>query len=160
MSNQITLRVSVLILLLILVPSALAQKSSPSPDPQNKPRRVTPEPANAFKQWIDDVDAILTPQERSAWKKLVIEDNLLNSAVQISYFKQSDDRVIVAFTVQTDNKDLVFSDVGGIQTARLNIYGRITAVADRRVGFFEDAATTTATTTELVEAKERKSAYL
>src|SRR5439155_1934712 len=47
----------------------------------------------------------------------VIEDNPLNSAVQISYFKQSDDRVIVAFTVQTDNRDLVFRDIGGIQTA-------------------------------------------
>jgi GWxTD domain-containing protein len=91
--------------------------------------------------------------------KPVVEDNFLTSAVQISYFKQSDDRVIVAFTVQTDNRDLVFRDVGGIQTARLNIYGRITTVADRRVGFFEDAVTTTATTTELVDAKERRSAY-
>src|SRR6266550_342654 len=89
----------------------------------------------------------------------VIEDNLLNTAVQISYFKQSNDRVIVAFTVQTDNRDLVFRDVGGIQTARLNISGRITTVAERRAGFFEDSVTTTATTTELVEAKERKSAY-
>jgi GWxTD domain-containing protein len=89
----------------------------------------------------------------------VIDTDLLNSAVQINYFKQSDDRVIVAFTVQTDNKDLVFRDIGGIQTARLNISGRITTVADRRVGFFEDAVTTTATTTELVEAKERRSAY-
>ena len=32
-------------------------------------------------------------------------------------------------------------------------------MAGRRVGFFEDAVTTTATTTELVEARERKSAY-
>ena len=89
----------------------------------------------------------------------VLDTDLLNSAVQISYFKQSDERVIVAFTVQTDNRDLVFRDIGGIQTARLNISGRITTLADRRVGFFEDAVTTTATTTELVEAKERKSAY-
>jgi len=356
MSNQITIRISIPILLVVMVPSALTQKSSSSPDPQNKPRKVRSEPANAFKQWTDDVDPILTPQERNAWKKLqtdeereqfigefwhlrdpdpdteeneyreayyerveyanehfssgvrgvktdrgriylkygkpneieshpsggaytlasyegkgststypferwwyrnlpgrsdveiefvdptgsgeyriarnpfekmallkvpggaptfdgvsqadvvaaangwgnpfsprakdgqfewmdiirlrdeappvnfdrlgvtaadgpVIEDSPLNSAVQISYFKQSDDRVIVAFTVQTDNRDLVFRDIGGIQSARLNISGRITSVAGRRVGFFEDAVTTTATTTELVEAKERKSAY-
>jgi GWxTD domain-containing protein len=89
----------------------------------------------------------------------VVDTDLLNSAVQISCFKQSDDRVIVAFTVQTDNRDLVFRDVGGLQSARLNISGRITSVAGRRVGFFEDSVTTTATTTELVEAKERKSAY-
>jgi len=346
MSNQVTIRISILIVLAVLVPSTLAQKTSPSPDPQSKPRKVRSEPANAFKQWIDDVDPILTPPERNGWKKLqtdeereqfiaeiwrlrdpdpdteeneyreayyerveyanehfssgirgvktdrgriylkygkpdeveshpsggaytlasyegrgststypfelwwyrnlpgrsdveiefvdptgtgeyriarnpfekmamlnvpggvtglegvsqgdlvaaangfgnpfsprakdgefewmdrirlrdeappvnfdrpggtgisspVIEDNFITSAVQISYFKQSDDRVIVAFTVQTDNKDLVFRDVGGIQTARLNIYGRITSVAGRRVGFFEDAVTTTTTTSEL-----------
>jgi hypothetical protein len=89
----------------------------------------------------------------------VIEENPIGSALQISYFKQSDDRVIVAFTVQTENKDLVFRDVGGIQTARLNIAGRITSVAGRRVGYFEDVVTTTATPVELVDAKERKSAY-
>jgi GWxTD domain-containing protein len=89
----------------------------------------------------------------------VLDTDVLNSAVQISYFKQSDDRVIVAFTVQTDNRELVFRDVGGLQSARLNISGRITSVAGRRVGFFEDSVTTTATTTELLEAKGRKSAY-
>ena len=89
----------------------------------------------------------------------VIDDNFLTSATQISFFKQSDDRAIIAFTVQTDNKDLVFKDMGGILTARLNISGRITSVAARRVGFFEDSVSTTATATELVETRDRKSAY-
>jgi GWxTD domain-containing protein len=89
----------------------------------------------------------------------IIDDNLLNSTVQVSFFRQSDDRVIVAFTVQTDNRDLVYRDVGGIQRAVVNIAGRITSVAGRRVGFFEDAVTTTATPAELTEAKERRSAY-
>ncbi len=89
----------------------------------------------------------------------VLEENFLTSAVQISYFKQSADRVIVTFTIQTDNKDLVFRDTGGIQTARLNIAGRITTVAQRRVGFFEDSVTTTALPNELIDARDRKSAY-
>jgi len=89
----------------------------------------------------------------------ILTDNLLNSTVQVSFFRQSNDRVIVAFTVQTDNRDLVFKDVGGVQRAMVNIAGRITSVAGRRVGFFEDAVTTTATLTELTEAKERRSAY-
>jgi GWxTD domain-containing protein len=89
----------------------------------------------------------------------ITEDSFLTTSVQISYFRQSDDRAIVAFTVQTDNKDLVFRDTGGLQTARVNISGRITSVAGRRVGYFEDAVSTTAMTTELVEAKDRKSAY-
>ena len=89
----------------------------------------------------------------------VTDDNFLSSNLQISFFRQSDDRVIVAFTVQADNRDLVFRDVGGLQTARLNIAGRIMNVSGRRVGFFEDAVTTTATSAELIGAKERKSAY-
>jgi hypothetical protein len=91
--------------------------------------------------------------------KPTLEENFLNSSIQISFFRQAEDRVMVAFTVQADNRDLAFRDVGGLQTARLNIAGRITTVAGRRVGFFEDAVTTTATPAELVDAKERRSAY-
>jgi GWxTD domain-containing protein len=89
----------------------------------------------------------------------VVGADVISSNLQVSFFRQSNDRAIVAFTVQTDNRDLVFRDVGGVQTARLNIAGRITSVAGRRVGFFEDVVTTTATTGDLVEAKERRSAY-
>ncbi|HKP36844.1 MAG TPA: GWxTD domain-containing protein [Pyrinomonadaceae bacterium] len=89
----------------------------------------------------------------------IIDDNSLNPNIQVSFFRQSNDRVIVAFTVQTDNRDLVFRDVGGIQTARVNIAGRITSVAGRRVGFFEDVVTTTSTTAELTESRERRAAY-
>jgi GWxTD domain-containing protein len=89
----------------------------------------------------------------------VAEADFLSANLQMSFFQQSDDRVIVAFTVQTDNRDLTFRDVGGLQTARLNIAGRITSVSGRRVGFFEDAVTTTATPSELIDAKDRKSAY-
>jgi GWxTD domain-containing protein len=74
MSTRIIFRIWILLLLAFLVPSALAQKNSPGPDPQNKPRKVKSEPANAFKQWTDDVDPILTPQERIAWKKLQTDE--------------------------------------------------------------------------------------
>jgi hypothetical protein len=66
---------------------------------------------------------------------------------------------LTAFAIQTENKELVFEDSGGLQTARLNILGRLTTVADRRAGSFEDVVTTTATSAELIQAKERKSAY-
>jgi hypothetical protein len=89
----------------------------------------------------------------------IAEGDFLGTNLQVSFFQQSDERVIVAFTLQTDNRYLSFHDVGGIQTARLNIAGRITSVAGRRVGFFEDTVTTTATPSELINAKGRKSAY-
>ena len=89
----------------------------------------------------------------------VIEDNPLNFDVRVDFYRQSDDRVITAITIQTDNRNLVFQDSGGLQTARMNIFGKITSVAGRRAGVFEDPVITTATPEELSEAKDRKSAY-
>lgn len=89
----------------------------------------------------------------------VIEENPLNFEVRADFFRQSDERVITAITIQVENKDLVFQDVGGLQQARINIFGRITSVAGRRAGIFEDPVITTATTQELSDAKDRKSAY-
>ncbi len=89
----------------------------------------------------------------------VIEDNPLNFDIRVDFFRQSDERVITALTIQTDNKDLVFQDSGGLQQARINIFGRITSVAGRRAGIFEDPVITTATPAELSDAKDRKSAY-
>ncbi|MFL6230257.1 MAG: GWxTD domain-containing protein [Pyrinomonadaceae bacterium] len=88
-----------------------------------------------------------------------IEENPLNFDMRVDFFRQSDERVITAFTIQAENKDLAFQDVGGIQTAKMNIFGRITAVNGRRVGIFEDVVTATATAEDLVDTKGRKSAY-
>src|ERR1041385_5935705 len=89
----------------------------------------------------------------------VVEENPLNFDLRVDFFRQSDEKVITAFTIQAENKDLVFQDSGGLQQARMNIFARITSVAGRRVGIFEDPVITTATAEELSEAKDRKSAY-
>jgi GWxTD domain-containing protein len=88
-----------------------------------------------------------------------IEDNPLNFDARVDFYRQSDQRVITAVTIQTENKDLHFEDVGGLQRATMNIFGRVIAVSGKRIGVFEDAVDTTATPEELVEAKERKSVY-
>jgi GWxTD domain-containing protein len=89
----------------------------------------------------------------------VVEENPLNFDLRVDFFRQSDERVITAFTIQAENRDLVFEDSGGLQQARMNIFGRITSVAGRRISIFEDPVITTATPEELSEAKDRKSAY-
>src|SRR5713101_2012030 len=89
----------------------------------------------------------------------IIEDNPLNFDVRVDFFRQSDERVITAFTIQADNQNLVFKDTGGLQQAQLNIFGKITHVSGRRAGVFEDPVITRATQQELTEAKVRKSAY-
>ncbi|MEO7674103.1 MAG: GWxTD domain-containing protein, partial [Pyrinomonadaceae bacterium] len=77
--------------------------------------------------------------------------------LRVDFFRQSDDRVIATFTVQTDNKELSFEKVGGLETAKINIFGRITAVSGKRSGIFEDSVTSNATSAELAEMKDKKS---
>ncbi len=89
----------------------------------------------------------------------VIDNNALSFELNYSFFRQSDDRVITAFTIQTENKDLVFENVGGLETAGMNIFGRITAVSGKRSGIFEDSVTTNASAEELAEQKDKKSIY-
>lgn len=89
----------------------------------------------------------------------VVNDNPLNFETQINYFRQSDNRVVAALVVQTDNDQLSFTDSGGLQTARMNIFGRVITVANRNVGKFEDSVVTTATAEELISARQRKSVY-
>lgn len=89
----------------------------------------------------------------------IADDSAIDFETQINYFRQSDNRVLAVLTVQTGNEQLQFTDSGGVQTAHLNIFGKVTSVANRRVGKFEDSVTTTATIAELSSARMRKSAY-
>ena len=88
-----------------------------------------------------------------------VDDNPLSFTAQVHYFRQTDNRVLAAFTLQTDNHELTFTDSGGLQTARLNILGRVTSIAEKRIGKFEDSVITTATIEEVASARMRKSAY-
>ena len=89
----------------------------------------------------------------------VIDNNPLDFELRVDFFRQSDERVITAFTIQTENKELVFEQVGGLPTAKMNIFGRVMAVSGKRSGIFEDSVTTSATTEELSEARDRRSVY-
>lgn len=90
---------------------------------------------------------------------ILFDKNPLGFDLRVDFFRQSDDRVIAAFTIQTENKELSFQDIGGLPTAKMNIFGRITAVSGKRSGIFEDSVTTSATAGELAETKDRKSIY-
>ena len=90
----------------------------------------------------------------------VLEDkNPIDFDLRVDFFRQSENQVITAFTIQSDNKELTFKDNGGLQVASMNIFGKITAVSGKRAGTFEDAVTATTTPQELADAKDRKSIY-
>jgi GWxTD domain-containing protein len=88
-----------------------------------------------------------------------VDDSTLDFDSQINFFRLSDNRVVAHLTIQADNSQLSFTDSGGLQTARMNIFGWITTVTDRRLGKFEESVSTTATAEELSTTKMRKSAY-
>ncbi|PYS79695.1 MAG: GWxTD domain-containing protein [Acidobacteria bacterium] len=88
-----------------------------------------------------------------------VDTSALNVATKVDFYRASDNTVMTALTIQTDNSDLTFKDVGGIQQARLNIYGKVTNLSGRRITSFEDPVTTDASVEELASAKDRKSAY-
>ncbi|MEJ7623489.1 MAG: GWxTD domain-containing protein [Pyrinomonadaceae bacterium] len=89
----------------------------------------------------------------------ILDKDPLDFDVRVDFFRQSDDRVVTAFTVQATNKELTFEQVGGLEQATMNIFGKITAVSGKRSGIFEDSVTATATASELIDARDRKSVY-
>lgn len=89
----------------------------------------------------------------------LIDNNPLDFGLRVDFFRQSDDRVVTTFTIQTENKELVFEDVGGIQMARMNVFARITSVSNKRTGIFEDSITTDSSPEQINEARQRKSVY-
>jgi len=101
----------------------------------------------------------LQPNRVGAVPRPVADDNVLRFEVNPYYFFQSDGTAIAAFTVQTDNSDLVFQNSGGLQIAKLNIFGQVWSVQERKLGSFEDTVTTTATAEELADTRERQSVY-
>ncbi|MBX3297895.1 MAG: GWxTD domain-containing protein [Acidobacteria bacterium] len=89
----------------------------------------------------------------------VLDSKPLDFDVRVDFFRQSDDRVITTFTVQANNRELQFKEEGGLQTARMNIFGRVTAVTGKRSGIFEDSVVSNATVEELSELRDKKSVY-
>src|SRR4030095_11840943 len=108
---------------------------------------------------LDRVPPVDRPSIGSIIGRPTVDDNPIAFEAQLNYFRQSDNSVLTALTLQVENNELAFKDEGGLQTARLNIYGRITSVADKRIGAFEDPVITHATAEELSSMRSRKSAY-
>jgi GWxTD domain-containing protein len=80
--------------------------------------------------------------------------DVLNAQLYITQMRVTESAVLTSFTVQMENQDLVFKDVGGIQQAAVNIYAKITNAAGRRMGQFEHLVTA-ASTAEALEATQK-----
>lgn len=89
----------------------------------------------------------------------VIDNDPLRLDLRVDFFKQSEASVIAAFSIQTDNKDLKFSNTGDPRTATMNIFGKITAVSGKPAGTFEDAVTASVSPDGLLDLRDQKSIY-
>src|SRR4030095_2466884 len=69
MVSRNSIRIAVLMGLALFVPQALSQSARPV-DPQDKQRKIKPEPDRAFIDWRRDVEPIISSAELEAWKKL------------------------------------------------------------------------------------------
>jgi GWxTD domain-containing protein len=85
--------------------------------------------------------------------------DVLSAGLVINCLRVTENSVLTSFTVQMENSDLVYKDIGGIQQAAVNIYAKITAVSGRRAGLFEDVVTSSYVPEALELGQQAKSAY-
>jgi GWxTD domain-containing protein len=82
-------------------------------------------PAVKFK----DLEAVITSR---------ITYNILPMRVRVDYIRVTDSSVMTNVTIQFERKDLQFQAKNGVQSAVVNIFGRVTSMARRTVNTFED----------------------
>lgn len=85
--------------------------------------------------------------------------DVLSAGMNINLLRVTENAVLTSFTVQLDNQDLVYKEIGGLPQAAINIYAKITNVAGRRAGQFEDVVTSSYTPEALEQGMQQKSAY-
>lgn len=115
---------------------------------------------------LEIINALSTPPQvkytdlqASLTDSPVVDNNPLEFDLRVDFFRQSDDRVVTAFTIQAENSELSFKDQGGIQSAQMNIFGRILAVSGKRSGIFEESVSANATREEIEATRSQRSIY-
>src|SRR5215475_774107 len=83
----------------------------------------------------------------------------LSAALNINLLRVTDTAALTSFTVEMENQDLVYKDIGGLPQAAINIYAKITNVSERRPRIFEDVVTSSFTPEALSIGQQQKSTY-
>ena len=85
--------------------------------------------------------------------------NLVPFEVVTDFVKVTSDTALVPITVQVKNKALTFTEKDGVQTAAVNIFGRITTLTGRVAQTFEDTVRVQTPSALLAKEQERPSVY-
>jgi GWxTD domain-containing protein len=89
-----------------------------------------------------------------------VATDVLPFSVRTDFMRISSDSVVTSITMQFDHSDLSFKNIGGIYTANVNLYAKITALAGKRAGQFEDIVQTARyTESQLAVGQTQRSLY-
>ncbi len=85
--------------------------------------------------------------------------NLLPFDVITDFVKVTSETTLVPITIQVKNKDVTFVEKQGVQTAVVNIFGRLTTLTGRVAQTFEDTVTVQTPAELLPKEQEKPSVY-
>lgn len=85
--------------------------------------------------------------------------DVLDFGLVVNFLRVTESSVITSFTVQLENQDLVYKEIGGLHTATANIYAKITNVAGRKAGLFEEVVTSSYPEETLPIGQQARSAF-
>jgi GWxTD domain-containing protein len=89
-----------------------------------------------------------------------IASDILPFSVRTDFFRLGNETVATSFTVQFDHNDLSFKNQGGIYSAQVNMYAKLTSLSGRNAGSFEDTVQTGRfSQDQLPLAQSQKSVY-
>lgn len=85
--------------------------------------------------------------------------DILDFGLMVHYLRVTETSVITSFTLQLENQDLVYKNIGGLQIATANVYAKISSVAGRKAGQFEDVVTSSYSDEALSIGQQLRSVY-
>ena len=85
--------------------------------------------------------------------------NLFPFEFRTDFLKITDDTVLTAITVATQNKDMTFEQEAGVHRSSVNVFGRITTITGRRVHTFEEPIRQVVPNSLYKRSMERTSLY-
>lgn len=85
--------------------------------------------------------------------------DVLDFGLVVNFLRVTENSIITTFTVQMENQDLVYKEVGGLHTATANIYAKITNVAGRKAGLFEEVVTSSYPEETLAIGQQARSVF-
>ena len=112
---------------------------------------LTPVPSN-IGRFTKNVPKVKNP--------ILDDDQEIRFDVKVEAVNPANGKKAFAVIIQTTNDQLVFENIGGKETARISIYGRITSKDKKTDGFFEETSTITATIEELSDFTKMKPIFL